>query len=179
MGMLTKFLLVATAFAPVLLVYGGVLILEGEQSQAVWSFAACALLVGTCTALVQFSKTRLTRRNYTTKTVESADGEVSGFLLIYLLPLITRNIADYNWIAWGIVALIFCVVFARSFGFHFNPLLVLLGYHFYRVTEESGLPHVLVTRRRIFETGETLKVTRPSEYMLIETARASSARGTP
>ena len=179
MGPLTKFFLVATAFAPVLLVYGGVLCLQGEHLQAGWFFVASVLLVFVCAMLVNFSKTRLREIEYTTKTVESADGEVSGFLLIYLLPLITRNLADYNWIAWGIVALLFCVVFARSFGFHFNPLLVLLGYHFYRVTEDSGLPHVLVTKRRIFRTGETLRVTRPSEYMLIEIKRPCSTRGTP
>ena len=115
-----------------------------------------------------FRQERPPARTYHTETVETADHEIFGLVLIYLLPLITRDLVNYNWLVWILVTLIFCLVVATSYGFHFNPLLVFLGYHFYRVTEKGGIPHVLIANRRIYKTGETLNVARLSEYVLIE-----------
>lgn len=107
-------------------------------------------------------------RVYSTATVETADNDVFGLLLIYLLPLITRDLATYNWLAWIVVTVVFCLIIAIGYGYHFNPMLSVFGYHFYKVTETDGLPHVLITERRIYKTGETLHVARLDEYVLLE-----------
>ena len=130
--------------------------------------AICVLLVLVCVSLLNFAKSQLRSRPYYTTTVEIADREIFSLLLVYLLPLITRDLADYNWPAWFVVTFFFCLVVATSYGYHFNPLLVLLGYHFYKVTEKHGMPHILITRRCIYTKGEELKVVRLAPYILIE-----------
>lgn len=168
MGKLAKLLLAITAFAPVLLTYAAVSIINCEYWHATVFVAACVLLVFSCVGLLRFAKNRLQSRNYRTATVETADNEIFGLLLIYLLPLITRDLAAYNWLAWILVTLLFCLIVATSYGYHFNPLLIFLRYHFYKVTETDGMPHVLITNRRIYKMGETLDVARLAEYVLIE-----------
>ena len=168
MSKLAKLLLATTAFAPVLLTYAAVSIINCEYWHAAAFLTICALLVLVCAGLLRFAKSNLQSRSYCTATVETADKEVFGLLLLYLLPLITRDLATYNWLAWILVTFLFCLVVATSYGYHFNPLLVFLRYHFYKVTETDGIPHVLITNRRIYKTGETLSVARLAEYVLIE-----------
>ena len=168
MGKLAKFMLATTAFGPVLLTYAGVSVLNGAYCHAAAFVAACVALVALCATMLRFAKNRLQPRSYTTATVETADNEVFGLLLIYLLPLITRDLATYNWFAWILITVLFCLVVAVGYGYHFNPLLVFLRYHFYKVTETNGISHVLITKRRIYRTGERLDVARLAEYVLIE-----------
>ena len=167
-GKLAKFLLAVTAFAPVLLTYAMVSAINCKHWHAAAFVAGCVLSVLLCVVLLRFAKSRLQSRVYRTATVETSDNEVFGLLLIYLLPLITRDLATYNWLAWILVTLVFCLVVATSYGYHFNPLLVFLDYHFYKVAEADGISHVLITKRRIYKTGEILRVSRLAEYLLIE-----------
>ena len=168
MGKLAKLLLAFTAFAPALLTYAAVSVINCDYWHAAAFVAGCGLLVLLCAGLLRFAKSRLQSRTYRTTTVETADNEVFGLLLVYLLPLIIRDLATYNWLAWVLVTFVFCLVVATSYGYHFNPLLVFLGYHFYKVTETDGMPYVLITKRRIYRTRETLNVARLAEYVLVE-----------
>ena len=170
MSRLAKLFLVLTALAPVLFAYAAVSAMNGECWHAGLFAGGCVVLVAACTGLLSFASTRLQGRAYRTATVETADNEVFSLLLVYALPLITRDIAAYNWHVWIVVTGLFCFVVAASQAYHFNPLLVLLRYHFYKVTEAGGIPHVLITRRRIYKTGERLEVARLTEYVLIEKA---------
>lgn len=176
MSRLAKYVLAATAFAPALLTYSVVSLMNGEYCDAAAFLAVCLGLVLACDGLMQFGTRSLSRRCYTTTTVETADGEVFGVLLVYLLPLITRDLATYNWVVWVLVTSLFCLVVATSHGFHFNPLLIFLQYHFYRVTEQGGISHVLITKRRIHKVGETLTVGRLGDYLLIESSPADTKR---
>ena len=121
-----------------------------------------------CAGVINYLRNELQAREYTTQTVATADDEIFSFLLIYLLPLVTRDLGTYNWYVWFMVTALFCLILAISYGFHANPLLSILGYHFYRVTREGGMTYVLVTTRRIYRTGETLEVAKLAEYVLIE-----------
>ena len=168
MSKLAKLLLATTAFAPVLLTYAAVSVINCEYWHAAALVTGCVVLVFLCAGLLHFAKSNLQSRTYCTATVETADNEVFGLLLIYLLPLITRDLATYNWPAWVLVTLLFCLVVATGYSYQFNPLLVFFRYHFYRVKETDGIPHVLITNRRIYKTGETLEVARLAEYVLIE-----------
>ncbi len=127
---------------------------------------------------MSFAKKNLSTRCYKTKTVETADQEVLSFLLIYVLPLITRDLEDFNWIVYLFIVFFYCFVVVSSYGFHFNPLLTSLGYHFYKVTEEDGMPHVLIAKRHIRRTGESLAVGRLGPYLLIEKGVPSSPNRT-
>ncbi len=168
MGKLAKFLLTATAFAPALMTYAVVSLINYDYWNAAAFVGVCVLLVPLCVGLLYFAKSHFPSRIYRATAIENADNEVFHLLLIYLLPLITRDLATYNWPAWVLVTLIFCLVAATSYSYHFNPFLVFFGYHFYKITETGGIPHVLIANRRIYKTGETLDVARLADYVLIE-----------
>ena len=174
MSKLAKFLLAATAFAPVLWMYAVVSFLNNDYLYAAVFLIGSIPLVLICQRLLNCAKSQLQSRRYYTTTVETVDGEILSLLLIYLLPLITRNLATYNWLAWFAVTFFFCFVVATSHGYHFNPLLVILKYHFYKVTQKNGIPHILITKRRIYTSGEKLKVVRLAEYILIEKEKLPS-----
>ena len=150
--------------------------MNGDYCDAAAFLAACLGLVLACDGLMHFGTRRLSTRSYKTATVETADGEVFSALLVYLLPLITKDLATYNWVVWILVTSLFCLIVATSHGFHFNPLLIFLQYHFYKVTEQGGIPHVLITRRRIYKVGETLTVARLADYLLVESPPAATKR---
>lgn len=163
-----KFVLATTAFAPILLAYAVVSALNGDCCHAVGFLASCIVLVLLCGGLLRFARMRLEPMVYRTATVETTDNEIFSILLVYLLPLITRDLSTFNWHAWILIGIVFCLIVSTSYGYHFNPLLTIFRYHFYKVTEEHGIPHVLITRRRIYRTGEKLEVGRLAEYVLIE-----------
>ena len=168
MSSLTKFLLTITAFAPALLMYAFVSVINGDYLDAFIFAALCVVFVCFCLVVMSFMRRTLGPQQYTPKTVEILDDSAFNFLLVYLLPLITRDLSTYNWYIWILVTLFFCIVVATSYGYHYNPLLVIFRYHFYKVTEEGGIPHVLITRRRIYKLGEPLSVGELTDYVLIE-----------
>ena len=168
MSKLAKFLLAATAFAPILLVYTVVSVINHNYYHAAAFMTGCAVLIFMCVALLRFASREIQSMDYRTETVEVADGEVFGLLLVYLLPLINRDLDNYNWPIWFLVMSLFCLVVATSYGYHFNPLLIFLGYHFYKVKEKDKITHILITRRRIYKTRESLKVARIATYILFE-----------
>ena len=106
--------------------------------------------------------------SYTIETVEILDNDAFSYLLIYLMPVITIGISTYNWYVWILVTLFFCMVVTTSYAYHCNPVLLFFRYHFYKVTEKGCIPHVLITKRRIYTVGETLRVAMLTDYVLIE-----------
>ena len=168
MSRYAKYALALTAFAPALFIYAVVSAVEGEICRAVWLALVVGVLVVICLELLDFTRNDVRSRSFHADGVESVDSEVFGFVLIYLLPLITRDLADYNWAAWALIAVLFCAVVAIGQGYHFNPLLTVLGYHFYRVREEKGIPHILITRRRLYSARAELTVARLSDFVLLD-----------
>lgn len=167
MSKLAVFLMTATAFAPALLVYAWLWAAQCYYLEALYSVTACVVLVFLCLGLLAYARKNLQVIEYTPKSIETADSETMNFLLIYLMPLITRDLAMYNWHVWIVIAIIFCFVVSTSYSYHFNPLLVIFRYHFYKVSDKEGMSYVLITRRRLVKANEELRVVRLSEYVLI------------
>ena len=126
------------------------------------------LLIFLLMFILRCAKKYLESIDFLTATVEVYDNNILHPLMIYLLPLITQNLDNYNWIVWILVTCIICIFVTISYGYYFNPLLIFFRYHFYKVAEKNGIPHVLITDRRIYRTGEELDVICLSKYVLIE-----------
>ena len=168
MSKLVLFLMTATAFAPALLVYAVVWAAQCYYWEAIYCVLAGSVLVVLCLSLMAYARKNLPVLEHTPKSIEAVDSETMNFLLIYLLPLITRDLATYNWLAWIVIAIVFCIVVATSYSYHFNPLLVLCGYHFYKVSDKEGMSYALITKNRLFKANNVLKVGKLSEYVLIQ-----------
>jgi hypothetical protein len=105
----------------------------------------------------------------TTKKVRTADKEVLAFLLVYLLPLFTKDlIFTGNWVTPAYILGIIAFSVYHSNSFTFNPLLTLAGYHFYEVENENGMVYLLVTRKTLHRHDNALRVKQLADYIYLE-----------
>jgi hypothetical protein len=170
-GMLSRFaklLLTSTAIVPVLLTYAWVAFMAGEGRLGIILLAGCIGLTFACLGLLRYAKENLERMNFAATTVEAADRENIAFLLLYLLPLFTTDFATLNWSVWIPAILIFGAVVATGYSYHFNPLLGLMGWHFYKVGTKEGVTYVLITKKQLRNATGALDVGQLTEYIVMD-----------
>lgn len=165
---IARLLLTSTAIAPVLLTYAWVAYQADKCIQAIVLLGVCAALFLICLGMLSYSRNHLERLNFNAVSVEAADRENTAFLLLYLLPLFTADFTSLNWQLWVPAILIFAVVVATGYSYHFNPLLGLMGWHFYKVNTAEGVTYVLVTKRHLHNATETLEVGQLTEYIILD-----------
>lgn len=165
---IARILLTSTAIAPVLVTYAWVAYQADKCLQAIIILSACFGLFIICLGMLAYSKKHLERVNFKAVSVEAADRENTAFLLLYLLPLFTADFASLNWQLWVPAILIFAVVVATGYSYHFNPLLGLMGWHFYKVSTSEGVTYVLITKRHLQNATETLEVGQLTEYIVLD-----------
>lgn len=165
---LAKWLLTSTAIAPVALTYAWVAYQAGSTQLALILGALCFALLMVCLGLLGYSRKTLERVSFTAKSVEAADSENVAFLLLYLLPLFTGKINELTWQIWVPMIAIFAVITATSYSYHFNPLLGMLDWHFYKVESADGITYVLITKKQLRKAAEQIQVGQLTEYILID-----------
>ena len=163
-----RLLLTSTAVAPVLLTYAWVAEQSGFRQQAIILLAICLILTVLCIWMLRFAKNNLERSTFTSSTIEAADRENMGFLLLYLLPLFTSQYATLNWGIWIPTLAVFALVTATGYSYHFNPLLGLLGWHFYKVGTPEGVTYVLITKKQLRNAANAITVGQLTEYIVID-----------
>ena len=165
---LARLLLTSTAIAPVLVTYAWMAYREGECVQAIVLLVICATLALICLGMLAYSKKHLERTDFKANSVEAADRENSAFLLLYLLPLFTAEFTTLNWQLWAPAILTFGIVVATGYSYHFNPLLGLMGWHFYKVGTDEGVTYILITKRHLRKATETIKIGQLTEYIVLD-----------
>lgn len=161
-------MLTSTAIAPVLLTYAWVAFQSGDFCVALVLAAACVALVFVCWLLLRYAKNNLERMSFKPVSIEAADRENMGFLLLYLLPLFTAQFDALNWNVWIPAILIFAGVVATGYSYHFNPLLGLMGWHFYKVGTAEGVTYVLITKKQLRNATDTVEIGQLTEYIVLD-----------
>jgi threonine/homoserine/homoserine lactone efflux protein len=170
--MLSKFAklsLVATSLAPIFLTLWFV----DFSRRWAWSdgliyLASALVLTLICGILLSLSKSRLEKLPVEITSVRTAEKEMVGFVLVYLLPLINESSLKINPKVLVFVVGLFFVVILTSYSYHFNPLVGFLGYHFYEATVSREVSYVLISRKNIRHCKNIKKVVHISEYMIME-----------
>ena len=165
---LAKLLLTCTSLAPIALVYAWVLYTGGNIFGAAMLFIGAVVLVVLMLILLNYSKTHLERSSFKVTSIEAADREYITFILLYLSPLFTAEFGDLNLDILIPTLLIFLLVISTGYGYHFNPLLGLLGWHFYKVTTKEGVIYVLITKKELRTAKHCLTVGELTEYVVID-----------
>lgn len=171
---LAKFLLVSSSLSPVL---GAVAVNQYTLDKPWLSWLAVGvLLVFICWALLQYAARNAQKHMLKVGQFESNDKEVLAFLLAYLLPFITvkDTTADVHWLTAGYILAIILLVFTHARAFHFNPVMGLLGYHFYSLKNEDGLPLLLIAKGALLRTNGEVETVRLAHdiYLQIEGTHA-------
>jgi hypothetical protein len=164
-----KVLLVLTAFAPILFTVAFVEWRKGTFSP--WGptcLVVAALLSAICYLVLAAASRHLERMPCHLASIKTADREIVGFVLSYLVPLANLSGGAFDPWTLAFVAFFFLFIVATSHAYHFNPLMSVLGYHFYEVTDSGSVSYVLITRRSLHAAKSTARVVQLSEYILLD-----------
>ncbi len=156
-----KFLLISTSLSPIL---GAVAVDQFANNQP-WMHWLVLLLIAIiliflCWMMLQYAARNIQRNLFTVREFERKDTETLAFMLAYLIPLIsTDNIvfAD-KWLLGAYTFVIISLVITHAGAFHFNPVMGLLGYHFYSVKNQDGLSHLLISKKALRRSGNEIQV---------------------
>jgi hypothetical protein len=161
MGSFARFLLMTTALAPAVAVFGiSRITASGQQGAAcAWILIAivqallCHLLLGVFTQRIQTKPLKL-------RAAKNIDRDTLIFLVAYLLPLSTRDLhqAVTNVPALAAGAVLMLLIVYRTETYLFNPLVSLLGYRFYEAQTDDGLTVYLLNRSPIINLKDVLHV---------------------
>lgn len=163
-----KLMLTGTSLAPIALVYAWVLHSDGKTAMALGLVGLAIALVIVMVALLSYCRKHLERSKFKVTSIEAADREYITFILLYLSPLFTSQFGDLNWHVLVPTMIVFVLVISTGYGYHFNPLLGLLGWHFYKVGTEEGVTYVLITKKELRSAKQCLTVGQLTEYIVID-----------
>ena len=173
-----KFLLVSTSLSPLLGAVAVNQLARGEpaSSYGLW-LATAVLLVALCWALLRYVSKNAQKQVYRIKEFERDDKEVLAFLVTYLLPFLSSDKMGFSgdWLTGTYVLLIIFLVITHAGAFHFNPVMGLLGYHFYSVKNEDGVSHLLISRAELRRPGQELQTVRLAHNIYLQTEAANAS----
>lgn len=168
LNVLARLLLTSTALVPVGFTYAWVAWFEDDRFVAVIILIVCIALVAVCLAVLNSAKTSLPASDFRAASVEAADHENTAFLLLYVMPLFTSQFNNLDWQFWVPTLIIFAVITATGYNYHFNPMLGLMGWHFYKAESTEGVVFVLITKKHLRTAATDLRVGQLTEYMLLD-----------
>lgn len=177
MNRLAVLLLVSSSLSPML---GAVAVNQytlGKPMSAWLPWVVVAvLLVVICWGLLRYASTSVQKEKLKVEQFEDKDKEVLAFLLAYLLPLVSvkDTVASIHWLTGAYVLVIVLVVFTHARAFHFNPVMGLMGYHFYGIKNSDGLSSLLISRSELRRCGDELETVRLAQNIYLHTGGADA-----
>lgn len=130
-----------------------------------------ALLVFLCWAMLRYAAQNAQKHLFRIQEFERNDKEVLAFLLAYLLPFISSDgvISTGEWLVGAYVLAVIFLVIAHAGAFHFNPVMGLLGYHFYNVRNGDGVSHLLISKDELRKPGTDIQTVRLAHGIYLHT----------
>ncbi|RXT61679.1 MULTISPECIES: hypothetical protein [Pseudomonas syringae group] len=169
LGKPTRVLLALTAIAPVSVSLAYIFFSHGIS---VLYVGLCLVL---CISLGVYSRwvIRKAAREFqplpiTIKKAKSADKEVLGFFVAYALPLMFRGDVNPDIGAWAIAGMMLILVLWTTHALHVNPVLGVIGFHFYEVETLEGVTYLLITKRAINNLKSIKTVVQITEYGILD-----------
>ena len=174
-SMFAKGLFAATSLAPVIAAFAIKDLSDGKTVyDAAPLIAVTCVLPILCWLLLVFARKHLEKQELTITKIKSTDKEVLAYLVAYLLPLLANDSIDYR-DSLGVTTFVFGIIFLavlHSTAFHFNPILGILGYHFYEVEADDGMTYLLITSDTIKKQKMLSQVVQLADYIFLEVERA-------
>lgn len=165
-----KFMLVATSLSPLL---GAVAVNQLALGKPVSGWlpwlAVGFLLVFVCWALLRHLAASAQSQLLRLAEFERNDQEVLAFLVTYLLPFISAKDIAFpgQWLTGAYILAVIFLVIAHAGAFHFNPVMGLLGYHFYGIKNGDGVSLLLISKAELHKPGVEVRTVRlaPTIYL--------------
>jgi hypothetical protein len=165
---LAKLMLSLTAMSPVALTwaiadYGK----QGYCARQLVAIGIAALLTIGCVGLLHVACETLTKVTFVVEELKAVDNEVVAYIVTYLFPLVSPS-GDISLPAQTFVLVLLAFILSTSNAFTFNPMLSLIGYHFYEVKCSSGVSYLLLSKNNITDVKTIKKVGRLSKHLMLD-----------
>lgn len=169
LGKKMRLLFAVTAMAPVSVSLAYVYGAKGANHWlSALALAFCFGLGLLAHVIITKSASDLPRLPVTLKKAKSADKEVVGFVVAYVLPLLFRGDPTVDLGAWAVGGMLLLFVLYSSHTLLVNPVLGVFGFHFYEVETEDGVSYLLITKRQINDILSVTTVVQLSEHGILE-----------
>lgn len=165
---LARLFLMFTSIAPIGFTYAWVAAAEKEYLTAIVIVGGCGVLVWAAVRFIKYAAKKLSSEKFKPTSIEAADSENIAFMLLYLLPLFENGFSGLNWTMTVPALLIFSAVIWTGYGYHFNPLLGLLGWHFYKVGTNEGVTYLLLSKKEIRAAYQEIYVGQLTEFIVLD-----------
>jgi hypothetical protein len=165
-----KLFLVSTSLAPVLFTLAFVYAHAGQLWYALISLIIAEFLLRATETLMARARSKLELLPIKLRKVKTSDREVIGFLLAYVTPIALAGGGSISIDPSAVLYLLglFSLVVWGTHAYDFNPLLGLVGYHFFEVETDQGITYILITRREIVSVQQVTEVVQLTEYVLLD-----------
>ena len=161
-------ILTGTSIAPVLFVYAVMALVEKEYLPSIVLTSIGLGLFLSGLLLLSHLKRNLEKSDENFTSVEAADRESIGLLVLYVLPLLRTPFSALEFTVLIPAVTIFLALAFTGFSYHFNPLLNLLGWRFYKVGTPQNVTYVLITRKKINNVARQFTVGKLTTHTVID-----------
>lgn len=169
LGKPTRVILALTAVAPVSVSLAYIFATRNHDwLMALLAICLCVALAIISSWIVTSAASKFEKLPIAIKKVKSADKEVVGFFIAYALPLIFKGASDQDMGAWLLAGLMLMFVLWTTHALHVNPVLGLIGFHFYEVETQEGVTYLLITKRTINNLKSITSVVQLTEYGILD-----------
>ena len=175
LGRLVRILLALTAIAPLSVSLAYVFASQRNFAWAAVAGACCVSLGFVALWIIQRASERLERLPIVIQKAKSADKEVISFFVAYALPLVFRGQSAPDLEGWLVAGAMLLFVLWSTHAIQVNPVLGVMGFHFYEVEAQGGITYLMITRRKISNVLSVHQVVQLSEYGILEAQSTNSA----
>lgn len=166
-----RFALASSALAPIAIVYSWAAVVKEQYLVAASLFLSAPLLLYICVRLIAYAQAKFAVSQINPTAAEATDRESVGLLVLYLVPLFTDSFTTLQWLVIIPTLVALGVIVSTGYNFYFSPLLGMLGWHSYRITDQKGITYVIITKRQLRSAMQTFDVVQLTEYLLLEKRR--------
>ena len=163
-------MLVISSVSPVFLTYAFILWIENKSSiRIIIILLIVAIFIGLSHCILSLSTKKLERLRFPITSIRTADSDILTFFIAYLFPFISLSSDKVNEPVLIFILIFFILVILGTHSYHTNPILTLLGYHFYEVTTPENITYLLITKRDLRNTKQIDYIVQISDYMVLDT----------
>lgn len=172
-----KFLFVATSLSPVL---GAIAVNQYSLGKSVGSWLPwliiALLLVLICWLLMMYIARNGQVTRLRIEQFENNDKEVLAFLLAYLLPFISSADMAFEgqWLTGAYILTVIFLVISHAGALHFNPVMGLLGYHFYGIKNYDNVSQLLISKSALQRPGTKLDTVMVAHNIYLHVERGNA-----
>ena len=146
LSFIAKYLLTASAVAPVCITLSFVAWLNGNQIYSIFSLSLALISFFLCWLTLRIVRKTVSETHVNLTSLTPANKEITNYFLSYLFPLITDDkLIENIWLAvFFYISLFVYIGFSGSYSF--NPIMSFLGYKFYEAEDDTNVSFVLISK---------------------------------